>query len=235
MKNDLCELIVVIDESGSMSSVRGDTIGGFNTFLETHQKLAGEARLTLVKFNSNYYLVHDGVNVKDVPLLTEASYIPSDMTALLDAIGKTIDTVGKRLAATPEEERPEKVIFMIITDGAENVSTEYTKEQVKDKTTHQREKYGWEFIFMGADQDAWGNGRGMGVNNSVNFTQHDMGKTLKGMSYMSSNMRAKSANTSLENYNLSEKELDAKLAYVATHGVVDPTADPTVTTPIPTK
>lgn len=231
MKKDLCELIVVIDESGSMSSVRGDTIGGYNTFVETHQKLPGEAKLTLVKFNSNYEIVHDGVDVKDVPPLTEATYIPSDMTALLDAIGKTIDTVGKRLAKTPEDERPEKVIFAIITDGAENVSKEYTQEQVKQKTTHQREKYGWEFIFMGADQDAWGNGRGMGVTSSVNFTQRDMGKTIKGLSHFSSNMRSKSANTSLENYNLSEAELDTKLAYIQTHGVVDPTADPAVSSP----
>lgn len=229
MKKDLCELIVVIDESGSMSSVRDDTIGGYNTFVETHKKLPGEARLTLVKFNSDYEIVHDGVDIKDVPLMTDATYMPSSMTALLDAIGKTIDTVGNRLAKTPEEERPEKVIFFIITDGAENVSKEYTSKQVKEKTTHQKEKYGWEFIFMGADQDAWGTSRGMGITNAVNYSQHDMGKTIKGMAYFSSNMRSKSVNTSLENYNLSEEQLDAKLSYIQTHGVVDPTADPAVT------
>ena len=211
MKKDLTELIVLIDESGSMGSVVGDTIGGFNTFLETHQKLPGEAKLTLVKFDTKYEIVHNGVEVRKVEPLTTKTYKPGGMTALLDAVGKTIDEVGRRLADTPENEKPEKVIFMVLTDGEENSSREYTKEQVKEKTEHQTNNYQWEFIFIGADQDAWSNARGIGMSQSYNFTQADMGRTMKGMAYYSSNVRVKSAKASMDNFDLSDAQLDDEL------------------------
>jgi uncharacterized protein YegL len=211
MKKDLCELIVVIDESGSMGSVVNDTIGGFNTFLDTHQKLPGEARLTLVKFDTRYEIVYNGLDVKTVKAMDKNLYSPSGMTALLDAVGKTIDEVGDRLSKTPEEERPEQVVFMIITDGEENSSREYSLEQIKQKTEQQQKDYNWQFVFMGADQDAWNNAGKMGVHNSVNFMQSDMGRTMKGMTYYSSNMRVKSVKTSLDNYSLTEEDLDKEI------------------------
>jgi uncharacterized protein YegL len=211
MKKDLAELIVILDESGSMGSVVSDTIGGFNTFLDTHQKLPGEAKLTLVKFDTKYDIVYNGLDVRKVPALNNKTYAPGGMTALLDAVGRTIDEVGKRLDKTPEDEKPEKVIFMIITDGEENSSHEYTKEQVKEKTEHQKNNYAWEFVFLGADQDAWSNAQAMGINRSVNFVQSDMNRTMKGMTYYSSNIRAKSAKTSLDNFDLSDAQLDDEL------------------------
>jgi len=211
MKKDLCELVVIIDESGSMGSVVSDTIGGFNTFLNTHKKLPGEAKLTLVKFDTSYNIVHNGTNIKDVEALNEKTYYPSGMTALLDATGKTIDEVGKRLSSTPIEERPEKVIVMIITDGEENSSKEYKKDKIKKMIEHQQDNYKWEFVFMGADQDAWSNAQHMGMKNYVNFSQADMGKTFRGMAYYSSNSRIKSEDTSLDNFQLSEDELNEKL------------------------
>lgn len=211
MKKDLTELIIVLDESGSMQSVVRDTIGGFNTFLETHQKMSGDAKLTLVKFDTKYEIVHNGADVRSVKPLDNKTYAPGGMTALLDAVGKTIDEVGRRLAATPEDERPEKVIFMVLTDGEENSSREYTKEQVKAKTETQKNDYKWEFVFIGADQDAWSNARGMGISNSVNFVQSDMNRTMKGMTYYSSNIRAKSAKVSLDNFDLSDSQLDDEL------------------------
>ena len=207
MKKDLCELIVIIDESGSMDEVWGKTITGFNEFVQTHQKLPGEAKLTLVKFNTEYNIVHNGLNVKDVPLLNNKTYVPNGMTALLDAVGKTIDEVGKRLSNTAEDERPEKVIVLIITDGYENSSKEYTGKQVAEKIKKQTDVYSWEFVYMGADQDAIAVGGSMNMTNTVNFNKLNIGHAMKGATYHSSNSRTKSANTSMANYALSDEEL----------------------------
>jgi len=187
MKNDLCELIVIVDKSGSMYNVINDTIGGFNTFLDVHQKLQGEAKLTLVLFDTTYKVVHNGLDIQKVPKLDNSSYDTGGMTALLDAVGKTIDEVGKRLSETSEEERPQKVIFMIITDGEENSSKEYDLQQIKEKTKHQQDVYKWDFIFMGANQDAWSNARDLGLSNAINYK--DARKTWSGMTHYSSSFR----------------------------------------------
>lgn len=146
------EIVAVIDKSGSMSGTEKDVCGGFNGLLKDQRKLPGEVRLTLTLFDTEYNIVHDGVPLSDVPDLTEATYCPSGMTALHDAVGRTIDAVGKRLAAMPEDERPEKVIFAILTDGLENSSREYTSEQVAYRLKRQREYYSWEFIFLGVGE-----------------------------------------------------------------------------------
>jgi uncharacterized protein YegL len=194
-----------------MGSVVADTIGGFNVFLETHQKLPGEAKLTLVKFDTKYDIVHNGVDVRKVPKLDNKTYAPGGMTALLDAVGKTIDEVGRRLAATSEDERPEKVIFMVLTDGEENSSKEYTKDQVKEKTELQKNDYKWEFVFIGSNQDACANAGKMGIMHAVNYIDSDINRTMKGMTYYSSNLRAKSAKSSLDNFDLSDAQLDNEL------------------------
>lgn len=211
MKKDLCELVVILDESGSMDNVKDDTIGGFNTFLETHQKLPGNANLTLVKFDTRYNIVHNGVDVRSVKPLDKTTYVPGSMTALLDAVGKAIDEVGKRYDASSEEEKPGKVIFLIITDGQENSSVEYKLEKIKEKTIKRQNENEWEFIFMGADQDAWAQAGGMGYNNAVNYHIGDIGRTMKAAAVYSKNSRTYSEKTSLSNFDLSEPELDKEL------------------------
>jgi uncharacterized protein YegL len=154
MRPDLTDIAFVLDRSGSMNSIAGDAIGGFNTFLAQQQAQPGAAHLTLVLFDHEYLVPHDNVDIHNVPPLDARSYVPRGMTALLDAIGRTIDTVGVRLAATPESGRPGKVIVAILTDGMENASRDYTNAKVAAMIRHQQEKYSWEFIFLAANQDA---------------------------------------------------------------------------------
>lgn len=162
MKESLTEIVCVIDRSGSMQDVRSDAIGGFNSFIEEQKKVPGEATLTVVLFNDDYEFLHRGVALESVKL-DEENYVPSSNTALLDAIGRTIDDVGNRLSNTPESDRPGKVILTILTDGLENASTEYTRDRINEMIKHQREKYSWEFVFLAANQDAFAEGASMGI------------------------------------------------------------------------
>ena len=181
MKSDLAEIAVVLDESGSMHSVRRDAIGGYNTFIEEQKKVPGDANLTLVKFNSIPEVVCDGVRMStakdDVLNLNENSYIPSGNTALYDAVGMVINKIGKRLADTPEDERPAKVIIAILTDGAENASKEFSAQQIKTMIEHQQSKYSWQFIFLAANQDAMLTGTNIGVqvDNCMNYMSTSAG------------------------------------------------------------
>jgi hypothetical protein len=154
MRPDLTEIAVVLDRSGSMNPIAGDAIGGFNTFLASQQALPGEARLTLVLFDHEYLVTHDNVDIHAVLPLDATSYVPRGMTALLDAVGRTLDDMGARLANTPEDQRPAKVIVAILTDGQENASRDYSFAKVSSMIKHQQEKYSWEFIFLAANQDA---------------------------------------------------------------------------------
>lgn len=154
MNDNLSEIICIIDRSGSMDAIRSDAIGGFNAFLTDQKKHPGEAKLSLVLFNHEYKLVHDHVDIAKAPALDENSYVPAGMTALLDAVGRTIDAVGQRLSGTPEAERPGKVIVAILTDGLENASKDYSRGKVSEIIQHQRDVYKWEFIFLAANQDA---------------------------------------------------------------------------------
>lgn len=169
MKAGLTEIVCVVDKSGSMSSVRNDAVGAFNTFLDEQKKLPGTAKLTLTLFDTDYRIVHDGVDIQKVPNLDDKSYVPGGSTALLDAAGRTIDKVGERLVNTPEAERPEKVIMVILTDGEENSSKEYSREQLMAKINHQRDTYKWEFIFLAANQDAIQAGQGIGIQHNINY------------------------------------------------------------------
>ena len=171
MNADLTEIICILDRSGSMAGIRSDAIGGFNTFLAEQQKLPGEARLTLVLFNHEYQRTLDAAPLSEVQPLTEATYVPDGMTALLDAVGRTIDEVGKRLADTPEAERPGAVLICILTDGLENRSSDYSREKVREMIEHQQEKYGWTFVFLAANQDAFDEARKLGIRkeDAVNY------------------------------------------------------------------
>ena len=166
MKDNLTEIVFILDESGSMSRLTDDTIGGYNSFVKEQKNQSGEAYLTTVLFDDRYIVLHDHINIHEVPELTQQEYKPLGLTALMDAIGRTINNVGERLANTPEEERPSHVIFVITTDGYENASQEYTKEKVKEMIEHQQTKYSWEFMFLGAGIDAYEEASTIGLNNA---------------------------------------------------------------------
>lgn len=155
MIETLTEIVCVIDRSGSMDSIRSDAIGGFNAFLKGQKEVEGEALLSLVLFNDTYEMVQESTDIQNVPALDEETYVPSGTTALLDAVGRTIDDLGHRLSNIPEDERAGKVIVAILTDGLENTSRVYTYEKVSEMIQHQKEVYKWEFIYLGANQDAF--------------------------------------------------------------------------------
>ena len=155
MKEGLTEIISLVDRSGSMQSILDDAIGGFNTFLRSQQAQPGEAKLSLILFDHEYQIVHQAVDIQQVEPLNQDTYVPRGSTALLDAVGKTIDAVGERLAATAESEKPSQVIVSILTDGYENASQTYSKPKVAEMIKHQTEKYNWAFEFQAANMDAF--------------------------------------------------------------------------------
>lgn len=170
-KQNFTSINVIIDASGSMEHLTRDTIGSFNGFLKEQKEFPGEAVFTLCTFNNDYRLVHDFVKIASVPDLDDVTYQARGGTALLDAMGTTIDSVGRKLAAMPEDQRPDKVIFLIITDGHENSSHHYHAEQIKSMVEHQKNTYSWEFVFMGANIDAIAGGANLGidVHNTLNY------------------------------------------------------------------
>lgn len=172
MRENLTEMVFVLDRSGSMRSLTADTIGGFNELIEKQKKLEGDAYVTTVLFDHEYEVLHDHVALGEVAPLTDREYFARGSTALLDAVGRTINTVGARLAATPEEERPAHVVFVITTDGMENASCEYTAKQVREMVEHQQQKYSWQFVFLGANMDAVSEAGKLGISAShaANFT-----------------------------------------------------------------
>lgn len=171
-KENFTSINVIIDASGSMSGLTHDTISSFNTFLKEQKEFPGEAVFTLCTFNTSYHMLHDFVKIASVADLDKATYRPNGGTALWDAVGNTINSVGRKLAAMPEEERPSKVIFLIITDGHENSSKEFRDpERIKSMIEHQKNVYSWEFVFMGANIDAMTTGTNLGISahNTLNY------------------------------------------------------------------
>lgn len=154
MKKGLTELVFILDKSGSMGGLETDTIGGYNAMLAKQQEVEGECHITTVLFDNNYELLHDRIDIKAVSPISEKEYQVGGSTALLDAIGRTIQKIGNAQKHTADDYRAEKVIFVIITDGEENSSREYSAEKIKAQIERQKEKYGWEFIFLGANIDA---------------------------------------------------------------------------------
>src|SRR4029434_689340 len=148
------EIAFVLDRSGSMGSCREPAIEGFNFFLLEQQRTEGLAKLTLILFDDEYLVPIDALPVAEILPLDNDSYVPRGSTALLDAIGRTIDELGARLAALPEQDRRTQVIVAILTDGLENSSQNYSWQQVADAIKQQSEQYRWTFLFLGANQDA---------------------------------------------------------------------------------
>ena len=162
MKKDFTELVFILDRSGSMSGLESDTIGGFNSLIKKQKGESGEAVVTTVMFNHMIEVKHDRVNLKKVKALTSKDYSVSGCTALLDAVGSSIDSISathKKLG----DDVPEKTVFIITTDGMENSSKEYTYEKVKKLITKQKKK-GWEFLFLGANIDVAAEAKRFGID-----------------------------------------------------------------------
>lgn len=170
MKNNLTEMVFILDRSGSMYSLTDDTIDGYNSLLSKQRKEEGEAFVTTVLFDHKYELLHNHVDIKDIQPLTEKEYFARGCTALYDAVGRTINDIGNRLSNTPEEERPEKVVVVIVTDGFENSSCEFDKETVKNMIEHQQDKYSWVFMFLGANMDAEKEASDLGIKKGYSKT-----------------------------------------------------------------
>ncbi len=188
MKSDLTDITLVVDRSGSMHEIRQDAEGGVNAFIENQAKEPGEALLTLVQFDTEYEFLHKGVPIKNVP---DYKLVPRGATALLDAVGRAINETGERLSKMKEQDRPGLVIFVIMTDGHENSSVEFTKPQLKKMIQEQQGKYNWHFNFLGADQDAFAEASNMGIAaaGAANFSKGKFAATYDVMSAKVGRMR----------------------------------------------
>lgn len=154
MKKDLTELVFILDKSGSMSGLEKDTIGGFNSMLAKQKALDGACRITTVLFDHCYTVLHDRIDIQAVSPMTEKEYYVGGSTALLDAVGTMIQKLANVQKNTAEKYRADKVLFVIITDGEENSSRKFSADMIKAMIKREEEKYGWEFIFLGANIDA---------------------------------------------------------------------------------
>jgi hypothetical protein len=218
-KSDACDITMVLDRSGSMSAVAGDTIGGVNTFVADQQKVPGDCRFTLVQFDDVYEFVHRGVPIADVPPLTSATFVPRGYTALLDAVGRAIAETGARLGAMPEAERPGRVFFAIVTDGHENASREYTHAKVLEMINHQRDAYSWQFVFLGANQDAIKAGTAIGVPaaNAMTYAHNSEGtaRAFGAMSRGTTANRVAAAGAGVEYFSQDDRDQQVKAGAAA--------------------
>ena len=190
---DFTDITIILDSSGSMGHLKAATIEGINSFIEEQKKVPGDGCWTLIEFSdeNNHRVYHKNIFPKvvfagrpqaSVYPLTDEDYHPWGGTALLDAVCMTIDNIGVRLSSLKEEERPNRVLVVIITDGEENSSKHFNLQQMKDKITHQQNVYKWTFLFLGANQDSFSNAQSYGipVGNAMNFAPTSQGV---GMSY----------------------------------------------------
>lgn len=180
MKMKKTEIVFILDKSGSMSGLESDTIGGYNAMLNKQQKERGEAIVTTVLFDNHYEIIHDRTNLKEIKSLTEKEYFVGGTTALLDAVGITINKIVNATKNTKREYQPDKVMFVIITDGMENASREYDYKRIKAMIEKQKEKYNWEFIFLGANIDAVETAARFGINEdrAATYNADSMGTQL---------------------------------------------------------
>lgn len=212
MKKGLTEIIFVLDESGSMASIKDDAIGGFNEFIKQQKEIPGEAVFTFVKFGTNFETIENATLLENVKPLDTTSYSPGGLTALLDATGCTIDKVLKRHNSLLASEKPEKVIMVVFTDGHENASTEYTSLNKISDLVKEAEKHAWELLFLGADIDAWGAGGQLGFSKTATLDKGDMRLNMKKMSHYTSSYRSVAPEDKskdfMDSFNLSADQID---------------------------
>ena len=177
MNKDYSHIAVVLDRSGSMDSIKDDTIGGFNSFLKSQKEVEGKATFFLAQFDNQYDVLQDNVDISEVQELNYETFQPRGMTALYDAIGRTIVSVGEFLSKMEEAERPAKVFFVVITDGMENASQEFKGSKVKEMIDEQQNKYSWKFIFIGSDINAVNEAHDLGFakGSSLHFADNAVG------------------------------------------------------------
>lgn len=177
MKNNITELVFILDRSGSMSGLESDTIGGFNSMIEKQKKLSGKAYVSTILFDNVSEVIHDRVSLEKVEPMTEKDYYVRGCTALLDAIGGAIHHIGNIHKYARKEDVPERTLFVITTDGMENASRNYDLKTVRKMIERQQEKYGWEFLFIGANIDAVQTAGSFGIakNRAVNYNADSEG------------------------------------------------------------
>lgn len=186
MKNNITELVFIIDKSGSMSGFEADTIGGFNSTIEQQKEQGGKVYVSTVLFNQTSHVIHDRVDMEKIDPMTRMDYRVGGCTALLDAIGYAIHHIGNIHKYARPEDIPEHTVFVITTDGMENASRRYTSDEIKAKIKRQTEKYGWEFIFLAANIDAVETAEHIGIrqDRAANYrqTKEGVGKSYQAMS-----------------------------------------------------
>ena len=180
MRKNLTEIVFILDRSGSMSGLEADTIGGFNSMIEKQKKTEGEALISTVLFDNTSEVIHDRMSVQNIKPMTVEDYTVRGCTALLDAIGGAIHHIGNVHKYARAEDVPEHTMFVITTDGMENASRRYDSEKVKKMIKRQKEKYGWEFLFLGANIDAVETARHFGISEdrAVNYHSDSEGTQL---------------------------------------------------------
>lgn len=214
MKKDenVSEVCIILDESGSMTDVEKDTIGGFNKFLEDQKKIKGKVNLSLYKFNTKYENVYFCEDIQNIKKLSEDNYVPGSMTALLDAVGRGINDISIDISQRKDNNKPNKLLFVIITDGAENSSKEYEFSKIKN-LIKEKEKDNWEFLFLGANLENFSDAGNMGVNMTANMSKSDFETSMKSMSIYTASFRkdSKSAEERLNYFNSSSDELNDEM------------------------
>lgn len=207
-KTNITELVFILDRSGSMSGLEADTIGGYNSLLKTQKKEAGTAFVTTVLFDDSYELLHDRINIRELRPITGKEYFVRGSTALLDAIGKTISRAGNDQKHADEGRRADKVMIVIITDGMENASEEYTYNRIMEMIDRQKERYGWEFLFLGANIDAIATAAKFGISadRAANYHADSKGTQLnyEAVNNFASNLRNDISNDACWKKNIDE-------------------------------
>lgn len=194
-------IVCILDRSGSMSSVIDDAIGGFNEFLKKQKKLDEDATMSVVLFDDRYELLYNNVNLQDVKKMTREDWSPRGMTALNDAIGRTINDVESELKKLKNSERPDKILVAIVTDGHENASREFTGQDIKN-LIKKKEKEDWQFVYLAANQDAFSVGTSYGFSggNTLSYTNTSVGNTIMFDSLSSAATKYRSVSKNAANY-----------------------------------
>jgi hypothetical protein len=172
------KIICVLDRSGSMSSILDDAIGGLNTFIEQQKELDSNNKISIILFDTSHELHHDNILLSEVPKFDKKTYVPRYGTALYDSIGLSLDNEFDLLASLSKEERSEKTLVFILTDGDENSSIHYTKDQIFERINELKEKFNWEFIFAGANIDSYKVGSSLGITNNIQYTTDGSGDNI---------------------------------------------------------